>query len=287
MYRAVFEHPMFEGEAYSRREAWLWLIAKARWEDGETFLYGKRVSLRRGQVAQSTRELARRWGWSEAKVRRFLGCLKIDAAIDAHTDAGVTVITICNYGEYQADSDDGDAPSDALSDAPATQERRTTKEIEKGNKSTPLSPPTGGISPHELPELPGFLDRRPAAKPDPRGCHLPADWTLDAEDERFAASLGLGRDVVAAEAAKFRDYWHGAAGQNARKRDWRAAWRNWIRKSVEYRARGSPGTRPAASDPLRQASMEVLERDGYFEANGSDRPAEPDGGVVPLRLALK
>lgn len=32
---------------------------------------------------------------------------------------------------------------------------------------------------------------------------------------------------------KFKDYWIGVSGKNAVKKDWRATWRNWVRKNAE------------------------------------------------------
>lgn len=46
--------------------------------------------------------MAKAFGWSEPRVRRFLNRLKADAMIDAASDAGQTVITICHYDKYQA-----------------------------------------------------------------------------------------------------------------------------------------------------------------------------------------
>jgi hypothetical protein len=70
------------------------------------------------------------WGWSESRVRRFLKRLKTDAMIDAATDAGVTVITICNYNRYQRVSLPSDAATDARSDTVATQQRRKLEDRE-------------------------------------------------------------------------------------------------------------------------------------------------------------
>jgi hypothetical protein len=32
--RGVFDHPLFRGEPFTQREAWLWLIAEAAWKPG-------------------------------------------------------------------------------------------------------------------------------------------------------------------------------------------------------------------------------------------------------------
>lgn len=137
MARGWMDHPALAGgrEPYCRRAAWAWLIESARYQDGDVDIAGKTVPLKRGQLSHSTRFLAAAWGWSEAGVRRFLERLKTDALIDAATDAGQTVITLCNYEKYQARSEEGDAACDAPADAGATQDRRSSDANKKeGNK---------------------------------------------------------------------------------------------------------------------------------------------------------
>lgn len=59
------------------------------------------------------------------------------------------------------------------------------------------------------------------------------------------------------EHEKFMDYWRAASGANARKHDWPATWRNWMRRAAE-RAPRRPGTavalppsgRPNLNDPM-------------------------------------
>ncbi len=113
MARGWLEHPMLQGEPYDRRSAWAWLIEEAKWQDRRCDIAGHIVQLKRGQLSHSTRFMGKAWGWSEARVRRFLTRLKIDAMIDAETDAGRYLITICNYEKYQVSTAPGDAPGDA------------------------------------------------------------------------------------------------------------------------------------------------------------------------------
>lgn len=63
----------------------------------------------------------------------------------------------------------------------------------------------------------------------PDGMEVPADWITEAE------RLGMARDRALVEADSFVDFWLSASGQNARKRNWRATWRNWIRRSLGER----------------------------------------------------
>jgi hypothetical protein len=119
LHRAVFDHPLFKNERpFTRLQAWVWLISEAAWRKSERRVGLIEVKEERGQLAASTRGLAKDWGWHESKVRRFLAALcrqemvflslttgaQADAAPDAEADAAyphrITLITICNYRKF-------------------------------------------------------------------------------------------------------------------------------------------------------------------------------------------
>lgn len=122
--RNYFDHPIFANEPFTEREAFLWMVCEAAWKTRRKRIHNAMITLRRGQLAHSTRFMASAWAWSESRVRRFLGRLKIDAMIDTTADAHATLITICNYEKYQSKTEPSDALVDAPSDAPATHSRR-------------------------------------------------------------------------------------------------------------------------------------------------------------------
>lgn len=99
--RAIWDHEMFDREAFTEREAWMWLISEAAWKPTRTRIGTLMVELGRGQLAHSVRFMAERWGWSKSRVDRFLGRLKIGTLIETDAGQGVNVITICKYSEYQ------------------------------------------------------------------------------------------------------------------------------------------------------------------------------------------
>lgn len=120
MHRGWQDHPVFRNEEYSRRDAFVWLIEEAAYRPTRIHAGAGTISLNRGQLSHSLRFMAKAWKWDEAKVRRFLTSLSKSEIIDASTDAGQTVITICNYDKYQSSEDEPDAPTDAAT----TQQRR-------------------------------------------------------------------------------------------------------------------------------------------------------------------
>ena len=118
MARGWQDHPLFAREPYTRAQVWCWLVEMAAWKPARKEIGSKTITLKRGQLSYSTRYMAKAWRWGgEAKVRRFLCVLVEWENIAVSTDAGQTIITICNYNKYQNDARD--------TDAPATQERRT------------------------------------------------------------------------------------------------------------------------------------------------------------------
>jgi len=65
------------------------------------------------------------------------------------------------------------------------------------------------------------------------------------------------------ETERFIDHWHQASGRTASKRDWIAAWRNWMREADDRLGRNgpgravTPGVRPSTTDQ-RVAQAEAL-----------------------------
>lgn len=134
--RAVFDHPIFAPEPYTEREAWLWMIGAAAWKPMRVRVGRAPIELARGQLAFATRFLATKWRWSEARVRRFLKRLEIDAMIVTQTTHQATLITLCNYDKFAFGRRTDDAPSDAQTDAQATRSRRKEEEPNNSKKDT-------------------------------------------------------------------------------------------------------------------------------------------------------
>lgn len=141
--REVWDHPMFAPEPFTEREAWIWMCGAAAYKPMKARCGRAVVALERGQLAFATRFLARKWKWSEARVRRFLNRLEIDAAVTLQPTRETTRITICNYDKHQFSRRTGDSAGDLQTDAPATHPRRKEEELNKSKmqdapKSAPL-----------------------------------------------------------------------------------------------------------------------------------------------------
>lgn len=129
--RGVFDHPVLDaGEPFTRREAWLWLLSEASWKVRPKNVAGVIVQLARGQLSHSIRFIAAAWRWDKAKVTRFLDRLKTETMIETRTETGQTVITICNYNEYQRVSLPSETPTETVGDTAARQQRDKLEDIQ-------------------------------------------------------------------------------------------------------------------------------------------------------------
>lgn len=137
MKRGWMDSPVFGKAPYSDREAWEWMISEARWKSGTENICGKPVHLKRGQFSDSVRFMAEKFQWSKDRVTRFLKRLIEWGMIVSETRTGQYIITICNYEQYQLNSDGNkDAPKDTgkdgVKDAPKDKQEEG-KEGEEGN----------------------------------------------------------------------------------------------------------------------------------------------------------
>ena len=204
--RDLFKHEFFAREPMSEREAWVWMIAKAAWEDTQHRIGADMVHVPRGSFFCTLRELQSAWGWaSDKRVRTFLRRTQEERMTEIKTDAGKTQVTICNYDAFQTDG----RKKDAAGTQDRTQERRTK---EQDNNTT---------------------KEEAKASSRKRGSRLSDDWFLPMDWGQWAVSEGMTEAEIRAESEKFKDYWMARAGPSAAKLDWQATWRNWVRTALE------------------------------------------------------
>ena len=120
MSRTWQDHDIFEGDAFSRRDAWAWLIVSAAWKPTRIRTKCGPITLQRGEVAFSLRFLAEKWGWPKTRVERFVASLAaqnmVKISLEKRDTLGTlsgtllghspgqpqSIITICNYEKFQA-----------------------------------------------------------------------------------------------------------------------------------------------------------------------------------------
>lgn len=102
-------------------------------------------------------------------------------------------------------------------------------------------------------------DKPPVSSPtnSARGTRLPDGWEPPTGVVAQMRSDHPHIDLRA-EHAKFIDYWRGKAGRDARKADWTATWRNWIRRADEQRPAVRPNGNHLSTSDLRVAQAQAL-----------------------------
>lgn len=104
------------------------------------------------------------------------------------------------------------------------------------------------------------LDRE-KKKPNPKNAaRLPENWRPSEADVCFAQREGLGSSRIQREADKFRDYWIQQPDAKARKKDWSATWRNWIRNAADgYGSRAPPASSKGGNNGMLEAIRKARE----------------------------
>lgn len=217
-HRKVWENPIFKGNA-ERVGVWDWMLKMAAYKDTTQIVGGEVVEVRRGQLCVSQSQIIEATGMARQPLRTFLNMLEKTTTISTRpaTNAtkGRTLITICNYEEYQA-------PQTAPNQASTKEQPKNNQLKKQGNKVT--------------------IEAKASRA---RGTRLPDDWFLPVEYGQWAVEQGWPESVVRCEAEKFKDHWHGVAGAHGRKANWLATWRNWMRNSKSPKAiNGGRNERP-------------------------------------------
>ena len=96
------------------------------------------------------------------------------------------------------------------------------------------------IEPSEeiLSSLSSFERSAREEKKSPRGSRIPPGWEPDPQTLAALLEDGWTQKELDRERDRFRDFWTAKAGADARKLDWAATWRNWIRRADDQRGRG-------------------------------------------------
>lgn len=143
IWRASPDHHLFEGDS-ARFGAWVWLITNAAWKETAIRIKGETIILQRGELSFSVRFLAEKWGWSKSRVDRFIADLRQESMILTRSKIGTSaghkagqgqsIITICNYAQYQDIQSDAWDSSNAKSGTTAGQQRDKEEEGKKVKK---------------------------------------------------------------------------------------------------------------------------------------------------------
>lgn len=136
--RNIQNHWLWKEKPFARGQAWLDLLLMARYADGKDLYNGHVVERKKGTVYTSISFLAKRWGWSVNKVRRFISELEAEQMCTKNGTADGTALTIENWAIYQdvrrADGTPNETPNEIADETPdGTQKYKDTKMYKENN----------------------------------------------------------------------------------------------------------------------------------------------------------
>lgn len=171
--RKLQKHWLWDDKPFSKGQAWIDMLMRARHTEEKKLVRGELLARKRGDVCCSLSYLAKEWGWSREKVRRFMAMLESDGMITLHATTHDTTITIENYDKYQfkrTTNEATDEATDLTTDLTTDEAQRNNdnKCINKCSNNKPKGSPLVPIvesMPEELqPVLWKFIQHRNTLK---------------------------------------------------------------------------------------------------------------------------
>ena len=168
LHRSLRDHFLFDFNEPDKALAWIDLLMSASFSDHKVHIKGRVLDVKRGQFCVSQVTLQKRWGMSQNKVKRFLNLLKTEGMVDVQTNDATTIITICNYEDYQDIDSSGERTNERAYERTTNEPRTTIKECKEDK---------------ELISTTNVVDKPPrkTSKPDldySKWPQLPAEQTL-------------------------------------------------------------------------------------------------------------
>lgn len=110
---------------------WVHLLVEANYKDGEW----EGITIKRGQLVTSMTELAKDVGLSYQEVRTILKRLGASGEVRSRTIGKRTILTICNYDDYQSEQQDSNNIATSSQQVPNNETTSSQQAIiEEGNK---------------------------------------------------------------------------------------------------------------------------------------------------------
>lgn len=131
-HRSLIGHPAFRNDAEAM--AFAYMVLRAAWKPTRVRYKGKALSLNRGQLAMSVRDLAEAMDRDKGWVERLLKRLKSETMVETVSETGVLVITICNYDRFQSANDTGETHGETPDETDARQTQDTEQEDKEDKK---------------------------------------------------------------------------------------------------------------------------------------------------------
>jgi len=271
MYRSLLGHPAFRNDAEAM--AFAWMVIRASWKGTRVRYKDRVITLNRGQLAMSVRDMGAAMDRDKAWVERLWKRLKSETMIETVVYAGVSVVTICNYDTFQGERDTSETVHETPGETGARQAQDTeqrTEEYTSEDKSSSVVNIAQARKPDPFPR-PSFADPQ-----------VWSDFLANRKSKRMKNTATAYRDFLRAIADQQDENWPpGRLLEHATAKGWGSIHnpdkddRHGTRTrqpAVQQAAHGLRGPRPdPAVDLLRQARAE--QEAGFGEDEGGDSQA--------------
>lgn len=184
--RNIHEHPVFAGQP-ERVYVWLWMISTAAWKDTRMDANGRTITVRRGQILTSYRQMSKATGVGVQVCRTLIERLQTENAVNTDTSTGRMLITICNYDKYQSPPSAAGTGSNTV----ATQEQHTK---EQDNHSDYVGQPkSAAFDPAKIAFDAGVSVLADAGIPSGKARSIVGGWRKHHPDEAIIAAIGAAK----------------------------------------------------------------------------------------------
>ncbi|MBV7394118.1 hypothetical protein [Mameliella sediminis] len=180
--RSLLEHPVFKKKP-DRICAWLWMISTAAWKPVKMDANGKTVTVKRGQLLTSYRQMKNATGVGIQVLRTLIVRLEKEGTINTDTTHGSLLITICNYDKYQAAS----ARENTQVNTPSTQGQHTKEQDYNIPVGTSAAAP---VDPTKMVFDSGVQILVAAGIPERKARSIIGNWRKEHRDEAVLAAIG-------------------------------------------------------------------------------------------------
>jgi len=101
LHRRITEHWVWQKKPFSYGQAWADILLECNHDERKAVIKGALITCYRGQSINSLKTWAKRWGWTVAATRHFLGLLESDKMIVTKSERVTTRLSVCKYESYQ------------------------------------------------------------------------------------------------------------------------------------------------------------------------------------------
>ena len=103
LHRSIQDHFIYDFAEPDKAMAWIDILLSASYAVSKVKIKSRLFTVQKGQWLVSQVTLQKRWKMSQNKVKRLLKLLENDGMITVLTNELTSIITICNYSDYQND----------------------------------------------------------------------------------------------------------------------------------------------------------------------------------------